>query len=202
MWWQDVWRILTENPIIAIASIVNAVAIVVLVIITRRYACHTKELVEETRLARRDDPELQVYLKEQSLENLELREITKPSGTFLVFAALLINPGAIPIVIDNITEEFKEEKTKEKASTKFQFALPREIRPEQLSIYAFDLPWVISSDGFAVWSRYMNLNINKNIEQDSKYVVTIRLNYSVAGKSKPAITKSVSLSPKERPFIP
>ena len=182
---------------VTICTIINAVAIVVLVIITWRYAHHTKQLVEETRLARRDDPELKAYLSEPPKEELTLRQITKPSSTFLIFSALLVNPGLVPIVIENITEEVKEQRKNKEVITcarEFQFALPTQIRHEQISIYLFTLPWIIPSDGFAISPRYLDQDING----DSKYELTIKFSYSVGGKPKALTAGPISLTPRHR----
>ncbi len=174
---------------VTICSIINAVAIVALVIVTWRYVHHTKQLVEETRLARRDNPELRASLSEPSQEDIARRHITKPAGTFLTFIALLINPGSVPIVIDNVTEEVNQQESKG-----FEFALPKHVRPEQLSLYTLGVPWVISRDSFAIWSRYLKLDSNK----DNTYTLTVKFDYSVGGKpKKPVIAGPLSLTPKQ-----
>ena len=166
------------------ASIVSAVAIVVLVKINKR-------LVKETRLARRDDPELKAYPRELSEEKLRFRRAIAPSGTFLAFDVLLVNPGAVPIVIENVEEEITERESGEKVTTHPEFALPRDIRAELPNIYIFILPWAIPSDGFAVWSRYLKLDTN----EDSKYVLNVKFDYSVAEKSKSMTAGPFPLTP-------
>ena len=179
-----------------IASIINATAIVMLVIITWRYVRHTKQLVKETRLARRDNPELKAYLSEPSQEELERRQIAGQYGTFLTFTALLINPGSVPIVIHEVTEKVKGQESKGKVGTyttyEFQFALTKEARPEQVSLYVFGLPWVIPSDGFAIWSRYLALDTNKGI----KYTLTVKFDYSVGETRKETPVVSLPLTLK------
>jgi len=195
MCWQEVWRTIVEMQPTTIASIVNSIAIVVLVIITWRYERHTRKLVDEAKLSRRDDPELKVHLTESSKEDLMIRNITGPSGTFLSFITFLVNPGLVPIVIENVTEEIKKEEENEGQITcaeEFQFALPTEVRADQVSLYAFASPWVISSNTFSIWSRYLQLDIN----DDSKYILTVKFDYSVGEKTKSAVKGPIYLTPK------
>lgn len=196
-WGEVIWRTLIGMELstiaLIVASFINAGAIVALVIITKRYVHYTGQLVEEERLSRRDNPELEVRLYEPKEQEMTLCQIIEPSGTFLVFNALLTNPGAVPIVIDNVAEKLSEQESKKKVKEEFKFALPQETRPEQVSLYIFRLPWVIPSDGFAFWSRCQDTVINKDI----KYELNVQFDYSVVGKPKPAMTAGpLSLTPR------
>lgn len=192
-WWQLVqlvWNRLMAGDPFTIATVINAVAIVLLVIVTLRYVSYTRQLVQETRIARRDDPELKVYLRKLSQDDMKRRQIKEPSGTLLTFDALIINPGAVPVVIEEVIEEIIGQESKKEVTTPRKFALPKGIRAELIGIYIFILPWVIPSDGFAIWSRYLELDG----KIDSNYILNVKFNYSVAGKPKSMTTGPFSLT--------
>jgi len=176
-----------------VSSSVTAVAMVVLIIVTCRYVRHTGRLVEETKVARRDDPELKVYVHDptETEWQKDVSRIAKsniPTSSYLRLKAILVNPGAVPIVITDVKETLKDEMGGIVA-TKDNFIVPRIRSLERYGLYVFALPWVIIHDDFAIWYRTFELGTSKG----KKYSAKLTFNYEVGEKQK-SVTKEIQLS--------
>lgn len=127
-----------------VVNIVTAIAMVVLVIVTCVYVRHTGKLVEETKIARRDDPELKVYVHDppehewqKDVSTVAISSI--PTSRYVRLKAILVNPGAVPIVIMDAKENLEDEKGKI-VTSRDKFVIPKIRSLERYGLYVFALP--------------------------------------------------------------
>jgi len=186
-----------ESNIVTIAcSSISAIAMIVLVFVTCIYVRHTRKLVEETKIARRDDPELKVYIHDPSDYEWKKMEITSvPTSNYLRIKAILVNPGLVPIVITDIREIVEDEMGRSVITSDGLIA-PQYLRPEEYSIYIFGLSWVITSDYFSIWCKTFELPNTENTMKKKGYIYKIIIDYEVGEKLKSATT-SMRLSVHE-----
>lgn len=158
--------------------------IAALVGITIYYAIQTKKLVNETKIARRDDPQLKVHVHDPAEDEWlkDVSNITKsppPASNYFRIKAILINPGLVPIVITRTEEILKDENGKVLASSD-RFVLPSIGHTERRGLYVFCLPWVIASDDFSIWYKTYELDI----DTDKRLRLTLTFDYEVGEKQK------------------
>lgn len=181
-----------------VASIITAVAMIVLAILTGYYAYHTKKLVEEAKIARRDDPELKVYIHDPP-EHEWRKDISRiasssmPTSAYLRLKVILVNPGAVPIVITDARETLEDTKGEVVTSTG-KFVIPSIRSLERYGFYVFCLPWVIVHDDFSIWYRTFELTGSEG----ERYLAKLMFNYEVGEKQK-SVTKEIQLSMHEEP---
>lgn len=169
-----------ESIITIACGIITAIAMVLLAIITIYYARQTRNLVKEAKIARRDDPNLKVYIHDPPDYEWEQMNVPAvPIEKYVRFKAILVNPGLVPIVIKDISEEILD-KDGNVLSTVGNLAIPLEAQPHRLGIYIYGITWVIMSDDFAIWCRTFDVSSNEATE----YLSKVKFIYEVGENTK------------------
>ena len=174
-------------------DIINLVFIIGLICVTAYYAWQTRLLVKEQKLARRDDPELIVYVADPAEHEWE-KDISKvepenrPKSRYLRVKGLLINPGITPIVLEGFSETLRCENNIVSVISKF--IEPKIHSSERYGLYIFAIPWVTIHDDFSIWYRIFELD-----DTDLKeYSLTLTFNYRVGNKQR-SVTRELKLKP-------
>ena len=167
-----------------VSGIIQIVLLAGLIGVTAYYARHTKKLVDETKIARRDDPQLKVHVHDPAEDEWlkDVSSITKsppPTSNYFRIKAILVNPGLVPIAITHAEEILEDENGKVLASSD-RFVLPSIGHTERRGLYVFCLPWVIASDDFSIWYRTYELDI----DTAKRISLTLTLCYEVGEKQK------------------
>ena len=167
-----------------VSGIIEIVVLSVLAALTAYYARQTKKLVSETKVARRDDPQLKLYVHDPAEDEWlkDVSSITKsppPTSNYFRIKAILVNPGLVPIMITHTEEILKDENGKVLASSD-RFVLPSIGHTERRGLYVFCLPWVIASDDFSIWYKTYELDI----DTDKRLRLTLTFDYEVGEKQK------------------
>jgi len=169
-----------------VGDIINLILVAGLVGLTAYYAWQTKKLVKEQKLARRDDPELLIYVADPT-EHEWKKDISKveqenrPQSKYLRVKVLLINPGITPIVLENFSETF--ESANRQVDIKGRFIDPKIRSSERYGLYIFAIPWVTIHDDFSILYRIYELDEAGEIE----YRIKLTFNYRVGNKQRSAI---------------
>lgn len=163
--------------------IIQVVLLSVLCALTGYYTRQTKQLVTEAKVARRDDPQLKLYVhdppEDEWQKDVSSPKNPLPSSNYLRLKAILVNPGLVPIVIRR-AEEVLEDESGRRLTSSHTFVLPSYGTTERHGLYIFCLPWVIASDDFAIWYKTYELDI----DTDKRLKLTLTFDYEVGEKQK------------------